>query len=218
MSKKALGFTKIQLDVNTLHPLGISSTPGQIFDFKYELLNRPECETMYDYLHLIPYITVVDKNSGEIFVYSRGKAGGESRLHGNCSIGLGGHMEEALTETYTIKDAIVECIVRELEEEVGLKPTLEAKQTYRHNLETNNFNIIYDPSNDVGKVHLGLTMFVVVDREEFGEVEHGVIERGQWMKTEDLINASENMEVALENWSLIVLEVVKHTLAQNKEA
>ena len=215
---KALGFTKVQLDVNALHPLGISSEPGQIFDFKYELLNRPECETMYDYLHLIPYITVVDKSSGEIFVYSRGKAGGESRLHGNCSIGLGGHMEEALTETYTIKDAIVECIARELEEEVGLKPTLEAKQTYRHNLETNNFNIIYDPSNDVGKVHLGLTMFVVVDREEFGEVEHGVIERGQWMKTEDLINANENMGVTLENWSLIVLEAVKHTLAQNKEA
>lgn len=215
---KALGFTKDQLDVNTLHPLGISSAPGQIFDFKYELLSRPECETMYDYLHLIPYITVVDKNSGEIFVYSRGKAGGESRLHGNCSIGLGGHMEEELTETYTIKDAIVECIARELEEEVGLKPTEEAKQVYRRNLDTGNFNIIYDPSNDVGKVHLGLTMFVVVEREHFGEVEHGVIERGQWMKTEDLINANENMEVALENWSLIVLEVVKHTLAQNKEA
>lgn len=205
---KALGFTKDQLNLKEHSSSGISHNPSKIFNFKYELLNRPECETMYDYLHLIPYITVINKDTKEVFVYSRGKGGGESRLHGNCSIGLGGHMEEELTDTYTIKDAIVECIERELEEEVGLKPTMEAKLSYRNNLETNNFNIIYDPSNDVGKVHLGISMFVTVDPKNFGEVEHGVIEKGQWISINDLMKSHIDGNIQLENWSSMILKVI----------
>lgn len=205
---KALGFTKSQLNLNENQQTGVSSDPSKIFDFEYVLLNRPECETMYDYVHLIPYITVVNEETREIFVYSRGKGGGESRLHGKCSIGLGGHMEEHLTEKYTIKDAIVECISRELEEEVGLKPTAKMTNLYYQNLNQNNFNIIYDPTDDVGKVHLGISMFVKVDPKAFGEVEQGVIERGQWMSVEDLHTSREEGNLQLENWSSLLLDII----------
>ena len=211
---KALGFLKNQLNVDFRAPLyGVSANPDQIFKFNYELLTRPECETMEDYMHLIPYITLVNVQTGEVFVYSRGKGGGESRLHGNCSIGLGGHMEDPVTATYSIQDAIVDTIAKELEEEVGLPNTPERKDLYRSKLDTNNFNIILDTTNDVGKVHLGIAMFVVVDPKELGAVEQGVIERGQWMSIQDLIESHEAKTITLENWSVIVLGVVNSYLS-----
>lgn len=206
---KALGFKKEQLNLNFNERVyGISANPQQIFDVEYELLNRPECETMYDYLHLIPYIVLVDKDTSNIFVYSRGKGGGEARLHGNCSIGLGGHMEDELSSTYSIKDAIVDTIGRELEEEVGLPITKERAKIYREKLETSNFNILLDNTNDVGKVHIGLTMFVVVDRNELGQVEQGVIERGTWMSVSQMAHDASIGELQLENWSRIVLAAI----------
>ena len=206
---KALGFKKEQLNLNFNERVyGISANPQQIFNFEYELLNRPECETMYDYLHLIPYIVLVDKDTSDIFVYSRGKGGGEARLHGNCSIGLGGHMEDELSSTYSIKDAIVDTIGRELEEEVGLPITEERAKIYREKLETSNFNILLDNTNDVGKVHIGLTMFVVVDRNELGQVEQGVIERGTWMSVSQMVHDALAGELQLENWSRIVLAAI----------
>lgn len=213
---KALGFSKDQFKVDlSTATYGIAANPEQLFDFKYELLTRPECETMYDYMHLIPYITLVNKETGQLFVYSRGKQGGENRLHGKCSIGLGGHMEDVVTGTYSIKDAIVDTIAKELEEEVGLKPTIQRAQQYLSNLNTKNFSLLLDQTNDVGKVHLGIAMFVTIDPALLGAVEHGVIERGRWISVEEINRMRDTNELDLENWSRIVMDVVNAYLAEN---
>lgn len=211
---KALGFTKDQFKVDlSSATYGIAANPEQIFDLKYELLTRPACETMFDYLHLIPYITLVNKDTGQLFVYSRGKGGGENRLHGKCSLGLGGHMEDPVTESYTIKEAIVDTIAKELEEEVGLKPTVQRAEQYLFNLDTKNFSLLLDQTNDVGRVHLGVAMFVTIDPTLLGDSENGVIERGRWLAVDEINHLYKCHELDLENWSIIVMGAINSYLA-----
>ena len=43
---------------------------------------------------LIGYVLLKDINTGEVLVYKRLVGGGEARLHGKASVGIGGHMNE----------------------------------------------------------------------------------------------------------------------------
>ena len=43
---------------------------------------------------LIGYVLLKDINTNEVLVYKRLVGGGEARLHGKASVGIGGHMNE----------------------------------------------------------------------------------------------------------------------------
>lgn len=82
------------------------------------------------------------------FTYQRGPAGGEARLHGKWSVGVGGHVNPGDGEASA--DAYQAAFWRELAEEVSLAwcPELHPEAEPRA--------LLYDPSDAVGRVHLGV--------------------------------------------------------------
>ncbi|SUM33491.1 NUDIX hydrolase [Staphylococcus gallinarum] len=73
-----------------------NSVKGQeIFDTltKYEVKRRGDMEEDPTYKQLISYC-ILENERDEILVYERLSGGGEARLHGQSSIGVGGHMND----------------------------------------------------------------------------------------------------------------------------
>jgi predicted NUDIX family phosphoesterase len=94
---------------------------------------------------LIPYVILECEVEGcrHLYCYTRGSGQGERRLHAKKSIGIGGHIahEDAATD-----DPYRTGMRRELEEEVQITTTWEEEL----------LGLIYDPSTEVGSVHLGI--------------------------------------------------------------
>ena len=108
---------------------------------------RSQMETDPSFKQLIPYVLLEWTNdAGEIhlFAYTRGGGSGESRLHAKRSVGIGGHISRE--DAAGGADPYSTGMHRELCEEV----ILETQYT------ESRVGLIYDPSNDVGKVHLGV--------------------------------------------------------------
>ena len=108
---------------------------------------RGAMEVDPSFKQLIPYVLLESTNADgetELFTYTRGGGGGEARLHAKRSVGIGGHISredaEGDGDPYSIG------MQRELTEEVKLDSGYSEKRV----------GLIYDPSNDVGKVHLGV--------------------------------------------------------------
>lgn len=102
---------------------------------------------------IIPVITI--KCGDKYLTYSRN--GNETRLHGSRSLSVGGHIdiEDYLLSSYSMRDSIAQSAKRELEEEAGIRAWFELED----------FNsIIYNPTNNVSKVHMGVfTSFTLKD-------------------------------------------------------
>ena len=103
-------------------------------------LPRPTAEESPQYKQIIPYVAVVRKD--EVFATRRLKKGGESRLHGLMSLGVGGHINEADRDHGAW---LMNCLRREIEEEIDIADFGEL--TLR--------GLINDNANEVGSVHLG---------------------------------------------------------------
>jgi len=109
---------------------------------------RPVLEETPAYRQIIPYVVL---RYGDSFVrYTRTPAGGEARLHGRMSIGLGGHID--LSDIIAVDDAVdlaatVEAASeRELEEELGAVVTRDRQW----------IGVLVDNESSVGRVHVGL--------------------------------------------------------------
>lgn len=97
------------------------------------------------------------RRGGKVLAYTRTR-GGDARLSLRRSIGVGGHVEsrdDAFARDFAfmfggrpIQDVVAACAWRELCEEVGgcgrILPTVPRVRAY-----------LYDPSDEVGRVHLG---------------------------------------------------------------
>ena len=103
-------------------------------------LPRPTAEESPEYKQIIPYVSVV--RGSEVFATRRLNKGGESRLHGLMSLGVGGHINEI---DRTGGRWLMNCLRREIEEEVDIADF--GALTLR--------GLINDNGNDVGSVHLG---------------------------------------------------------------
>ena len=55
-----------------------------------------------EFKQLISYC-LLENQSGEILVYERLSGGGEERLHGQSSIGVGGHMNDVVGQIQLMK-------------------------------------------------------------------------------------------------------------------
>ena len=152
----------------------------------HEFLPRPQAEEDPSYRQVIPYIVIC--RGGEVFATRRLNKGGESRLHGLISLGVGGHIDRA--EDGDGDDVLMRGLIRELREEVGMDDvgTLEFR------------GIINDASNDVGSVHLGF--FYTLDTR--GEVRVKETEKleGMWLSRSQLPELLSSMET----WSQIVTQ------------
>lgn len=163
------------------------------------IASRDICETDANTLQLLPYVILRHKENGIIkyFTYQRGKAGQENRLHANYSIGVGGHIETDTTDNNEkyLAPIILQCALREVFEEVGIQ--LDISTAFNGLIKC---VFIYDTSNDVGKVHLGIAMFVDVSDNDISSKEPGVIDNVSWNTEEELKSLN------LENWSRILVE------------
>lgn len=114
-----------------------------------ELSFRPRSEMEQDpsFKQLIPYVVLQWKDAAgitHVFNYTRGSGQGESRLHAKRSIGIGGHI--SAEDAAGGSDPYRTGMQRELEEEVQLESEFEESCV----------GLIYDPSSEVGRVHLGI--------------------------------------------------------------
>ena len=107
-------------------------------------VDRASAESDATHKQLIPYVVV--RNGDAVFLTHRTDAGGDARLHGRASIGVGGH----LNPVDDGEDALMAGLRREWDEEleVGWEP------------EFTLVGLLNDDSNPVGSVHLGVVFEV----------------------------------------------------------
>jgi predicted NUDIX family phosphoesterase len=157
---------------------------------------RPQAEVDPSYKQLIPY--VIMSHAGKYLTYVRGRRAGESRLVGNRSIGIGGHINPAddmpLFNTDFYQTTYLNAVEREVAEEVSV----EAKHTDRI------VALLNDDSNEVGSVHLGVVHHWALDSSL-------VSKREQMITQMAFMNPAELHEVrdSLETWSRLCLELIE---------
>lgn len=154
----------------------------------FEVKRRGDMEEDPAYKQLISYCIIT--NDDETLVYKRLEGGGESRLHGLLSIGVGGHMNDVAEED-DIEGKLRINAARELSEEVGLAED-DVKNIEIHGL-------INDDDNEVGKVHIGLVLKIDVDKNKIinNEVDTIALE---WVKNDVLETMS-----PYESWSELII-------------
>jgi len=149
----------------------------------YEVKRRGDMEEDPNYKQLIGYVLLKDEVTGEVLVYKRLVGGGEARLHGKVSVGIGGHMNEV--EGKSIFEMLKINAARELNEEVGV-----SEEEALNNLHF--IGLINDDKTEVGQVHVGVVYECKVDKQrvEVKEDDTLVI---KWMTGEEA-KAEENYE------------------------
>ncbi|WP_182867281.1 phosphoesterase [Stieleria mannarensis] len=155
---------------------------------------RGAMEVDPSFKQLIPYVVLEwadDAGQRHVFAYTRGGGGGEERLHAKRSIGIGGHISRE--DAADGSDAYATGMQRELDEEIRL----EARYT-----ETRE-GLIYDPSNEVGQVHLGVVHRFVLDAPNVTSNEADLAEGG-FVSIDQLRTEHDR----LETWSQLALDAM----------
>ena len=144
---------------------------------------RCEAEMEPSFKQIIPYLILNHIPSGRTFATLR--TGGDDRLIGQASLGLGGHMDEG--------ESFEDCLFREVFEEVGLRPE-EIK-----NLRLCGY--IFSEASEVDSVHVGMVYRADTERDDLTCLEDDKL-TGAWLTPHELIVL--NCEGKLESWSRIV--------------
>ncbi len=118
-------------------------------------MDRAEAEEDPSHKQLIPYCVI--RCGSRILNYTRGKAGGEARLHAKRSVGVGGHINPVDTGGgRTGPEAYLAAVERELDEELVFKVA--------HTNEI--IALLNDESNSVGQVHLGIVHVIELESDD----------------------------------------------------
>jgi predicted NUDIX family phosphoesterase len=147
---------------------------------------------------VIPYTVVVSE--GKVMLTKRLPQGGEGRLFGKLSIGIGGHMNpvdhtgDAESATPQSKDPIAECTLRELEEELWLEGARRLEP----------IGIINDDSNPVGAVHIGLVQVLFLHKGSARVREEDILE-GRMVAPDELASLLAD-GANFETWSRMLVE------------
>jgi predicted NUDIX family phosphoesterase len=152
-------------------------------------LNRSDAEQNRRYKQLIPYVLLICQ--GRILRYQRGKLGGEKRLHGLYSVGIGGHISEEDSGLFSSKaGGYQEGMRRELMEEVAIDEVNDTAVA-----------VINDDSTEVGYVHFGVVHVVSLQTEEIATRRSG-INSPEFVSLADAVKDLS----AYESWSRFCLE------------
>jgi predicted NUDIX family phosphoesterase len=116
--------------------------PGLLDAIHLQYLSRDKAETDPSYKQLIPYVVL--RYGDQVFNYTRGAKGTETRLHARRSIGIGGHVSSE--DGSAAADAYHAGFRRELAEEVDVATIVSERIV----------GLINDDSTPVGQVHLGI--------------------------------------------------------------
>ena len=159
--------------------------------------NRSEAELDPRYKQLIPYALLIC--DGKILRYQRGKKGGETRLHGLYSVGIGGHISEEDSGLFSGSRAgYHEGMRRELREEVAIE-----------NVNDTAVAVINDDSTEVGRVHFGVVHVIYLENEQVASRRAG-INSPEFAAIRDALKDREGYE----SWSRFCLENIEALLAK----
>jgi predicted NUDIX family phosphoesterase len=151
-----------------------------------EFRRRAEMETDPSMKQIIPYMIV--RHGSQLFLFQRTTAGGEPRLHGKFSIGVGGHINRL--DVGGASDPVDAGLRRELEEELCIGGAWRARLV----------GVLNDDTNAVGQVHFGLVHIVEVGSPEISIRESETL-------TGRLTDAAEvrGLYDGMETWSQLIL-------------
>lgn len=148
-------------------------------------LERPIAEANPAFKQLIPYVVV---RSGElVFLMERTDGGGDPRLRGKASIGVGGHLNPV--------DGEIDPLSAGLRREWGEELVAEWEPQFRL------IGLINDDSNPVGSVHLGVLFEVDAGGRALAVRETDKLS-GRWADARALRAAAERFET----WSRLVAD------------
>jgi len=152
---------------------------------------RPQAEKDPSFKQIIPYVLMT--HSGKYLSYVRGKRAGETRLVGNRSVGIGGHINptDDMPLFGNFYDAYLAAVEREVTEEVSV--------TTKH--KDSVIALLNDDSNEVGSVHLGIVHCWQLDAPNVDRKEQ-MITQMSFMSPAELNAVRES----LETWSAKCLD------------
>jgi predicted NUDIX family phosphoesterase len=134
---------------------GLDAAIARLLDpANHFFMDRAAAEEDPTHKQIIPYCLF---RSGErILHYTRGKSGGESRLHAKISVGVGGHINPIDTgHGRTGPDAYHAAVAREIDEELDICGTTSQRI----------IALLNDETNAVGQVHLGVVHLIDLDAD-----------------------------------------------------
>jgi predicted NUDIX family phosphoesterase len=144
---------------------------------------------------VIPYALIVREAS--VFLFRRTERGGERRLHGKLSVGVGGHVNPV-----DAPDVVHRALRRELAEELCLPPGYEARIA----------GFVNNDTTPVGSVHVGVVAVVdpgtgAVKVREEDTMSGGFVGRA------DLLDLHARSRDRFEGWSALLLDRLDEVLA-----
>lgn len=150
---------------------------------------RSKAEDDPGFKQLIPYVIMCC--NGKYLSYVRGKRAGETRLVGNRSLGIGGHINDEIALFGDMRKTYFNAVQREVEEEINVKTE------YNDRIVA----LINDDSNAVGSVHLGVVHLWTLDSEAVEKREQ-MITQMTFMTADELLAVRDTMET----WSQLCLD------------
>ncbi len=162
---------------------------------------RPLAEKNPSYKQLIPY--VIMSCDGKYLTYIRGRRAGETRLVGNRSMGIGGHINPIDNEMPPLFDdeiPLFDTDYRELynnavEREVAEEVSIEAGH------KDSIVALLNDDTTEVGSVHLGVVHHWLLDSSAVTKREQ-MITKMEFMTPAELHSVRDSMET----WSQFALD------------
>ena len=134
---------------------------------RHFFMERGAAEDDPSHKQLIPYC--IFRCGGRILHYTRGKSGGESRLHAKISVGVGGHINPVDTgKGRTGANAYHAAVAREVDEELEISGI-----STQHII-----GLLNDESNAVGQVHLGIVHLIELESEAVISREDALMDLG----------------------------------------
>lgn len=215
-------------DLHASADLGVFGEMCRQYPTLCRYIRRGDCETDKGWLQVIPY--VVFATDRYAFAYYR-RYGGEKRLRGRMSFGVGGHInprQETDVEcpSYDVPTQILTAAFREIEEELGISAVV-----FRRDFSLRFVGWVHSDLTTVDSVHLG-AVFVAVPRsvcdsslvnpvrqsfavlqsltaacsDEISEPTIVDLQTGRCGGSDEVINVSQ-----LETWSLNLWSSLLHT-------
>lgn len=164
---------------------------------------RDELEEKPSFRQIIPYVVL--RVGNRVVRYTRTSAGGEGRLHGRMSIGLGGHIDlpdVISTESCVDLAATLESAAqRELDEELGDVDCV-AKEWV---------GVLVDNETPVGRVHIGV-VGVWTLRTAPGSTSEDAVGEVSLCSFDDLYGSKHR----LETWSALLLDYVRDVIGKSE--
>lgn len=200
MGKESTIIFVMDKDLSSLEH-GISMFNGQLIESVPVWAGpRPILEDYLEGRQVLPYVVI--KKDGKFLRYRRAVSGGENRLHGKISIGIGGHID--------IEDAVLipkvgaidlmmtmhQSAIREIYEEIGIRVKPE---------DLNFVAIIRCNDTPVDAVHVAMVAICDISHIVIGNLTFEDTVDDVFFATKEEIVAD---PVEKETWSNLVLEML----------